>query len=48
MKERVFKWDGSGVSPSVIFSNETPKDTSVIGEIVKGVLWGEVLDPHGI
>lgn len=43
-KRNVYAWDGSGVPPNVIFSNPEPQDTSVIGEVIKGVIWGEILD----
>lgn len=45
MKKNVYAWDGSGPNPSTIYSNPEPQDASVTETVIKGILWGEFLDP---
>lgn len=44
-KRNVYAWDGSGASPSSVFSNPEPDDCDVLGTVIKGALWEEILDP---
>lgn len=45
MKRNVYAWDGSGASPSSIFSNPEPQDYSVTGAVIGASIWEDILDP---
>lgn len=45
MKGNVYCWDGSGVPPNVLCGNPDPEPPSVLGSVIGGVLWDEILDP---